>query len=179
MPDIWERRTKAVARLESAQVKLIKQARKHRVNTEKQKAKLEAKRKPVPEQLSGPVNPQLLMSPESHSEDGGPVDPKALGRADQLVPRNTRPTRRLKPAWAPFSLGWLGIGQKIDTIDWARKEIAECNEGLEKSRAQLQKDINTPGIGEETYPPLNSAFIHFNQQIAAHIAAQCLAHNQP
>jgi hypothetical protein len=179
MPDLWERRTKASAKLESAQVKLIKLARQHRIDTEKKRGKLEAKQKPVSEQLTGPINPQLIQTPESHSEETMPSDPKALGLADQLVPRSLRPTMRLKPGWAPFGLGWLGIGQTVDKIDWARREIASCTQGLEKSRVQLQKDIDTPGIGEETYPPLTSAFIHFNQQIAAHIAAQCLAHHQP
>lgn len=175
MPDLWERRTKATNKLESAQVQLIKVARQYHLDTEKKKAKLEGKHKPVPEQLSGPVNPQLLQSADARSKTGA----YALGLADRLVPRAKRPTYRKKPSWAPFSLGWLGIGEKIDTIDWARKEIAECTEGLEKGRIQLQKDIDTPGIGKEMYPPLNSAFIHFHQQIAAHMAAQILAHNQP
>lgn len=179
MPDLWESRTKASQKLESAEVKLVKLARKHRLETEKQKAKLEAKKKPVPEQLVGQVNPQLLQSPESHSEDGATNNSKALVLADQLVPRDKRPTYRIKPSWAPFGLGFLGIGQKVDTIEWARKEIAGCTEGLEKGRTKLQKDIDTPGIGTEMYPPLNSAFIHFHQQIAAHMAVQVIPHNQP
>lgn len=32
---------------------------------------------------------------------------------------------------------------------------------------------------DETYPPLNSAFILFNTQIAAHLAAQALTHHEP
>lgn len=102
-----------------------------------------------------------------------------LGLADQLVPRSKRPTHRIKPKWAPFGLGFLGIGQKVDTIDWGRKEIAYCTAELARGREQLQKDIESPGIEHDKYPPLNSAFIHFNQQIAAHMAVQCLAHNQP
>jgi calcium permeable stress-gated cation channel len=34
-------------------------------------------------------------------------------------------------------------------------------------------------FSEQTYPPANAAFILFNQQIAAHIAAQTLTHNDP
>ncbi|KAJ7590920.1 hypothetical protein C8J56DRAFT_546760 [Mycena floridula] len=33
--------------------------------------------------------------------------------------------------------------------------------------------------GEKEYPPLNSAFITFNRQIAAHLAVQALAHHEP
>ena len=172
---MWERRTKASKKLESAQVKLIKLARQHRIDTDKKIAKLQAKQKPIPQELEGPVNPSLLRA----GDGAAPSSAKTLGLADQLVPRSKRPTKRLKPSWAPFGLGWLGIGQKVDTIDWARKEISECTDRLEKGRKQLMKDINTSGVGDETYPPLNSAFIHFNQQIAAHIAAQSLAHNRP
>jgi hypothetical protein len=35
------------------------------------------------------------------------------------------------------------------------------------------------GYGDMKYPPLNSAFITFNKQIAAHLAMQVLAHHDP
>jgi len=98
---------------------------------------------------------------------------------DQLVPRSKRPTFTQKPKWAPFGLGWLGIGQKIDKIDWARKEIALCTQALESGREQLQSDVNSVGAEKDYYPPLSSAFVHFNHQIAAHMAFQCLPHNRP
>jgi hypothetical protein len=104
---------------------------------------------------------------------------KSLPLVDQLVPRNKRPTFTQKPKWAPFGLGWLGIGTKIDKIDWARKEIALCTEALEKGRQQLQNDVNSEGAEQDYYPPLSSAFVHFHKQIAAHMAYQCLAHNRP
>ena len=173
MPGLWERRATAAQALEAAQVKLIRFAQQHRMEVEKKVAKLQKKNKSIPKSLTGPVNPQL------YEEGGEGGEGKILNLADQLVPRAKRPTRRLKPSWAPFGLGLLGIGQKVDTIEWARNEIAECEPKLAASRAQLVKDINTPGVGEEEYPPLNSAFIHFNQQIAAHMAAQCVAHDRP
>jgi hypothetical protein len=98
---------------------------------------------------------------------------------DQLVPRSRRPTFTQKPKWAPFGLGWLGIGQKIDKIDWSRKEIALCTQALESGREQLQSDVNSVGAEKDYYPPLSSAFVHFNYQIAAHMAFQCLPHNRP
>jgi hypothetical protein len=172
MPDLWERRKKATAALESAQVKLIKLARQHKVETEAKIAKLQKKNKPIPESLTKPVNAQLLENHDNEQE-------KQLSLADQLVPRGKRPSRRIKPKWAPFSLGFLGIGQKIDVIEWAQKEIQEVQPKLEAAREQLRRDTEQEGIGEEVYEPLSSAFIHFNQQIAAHMAAQCLTHNQP
>ncbi|WVQ98507.1 hypothetical protein IAU59_005633 [Kwoniella sp. CBS 9459] len=213
MPDLHDRRVFATKKLESAQVDLIKFARKWKLQNEKKVEKLENKKKPVPANLAGPPNPQLLISSEggqnnsaskTNPSDGATLHPSAdnnvhqdpesgnanensppfpsvedLGRADQLVPRNKRPTYRIKPKWAPFGLGFLGIGQKVDAIDWARKEIGYCSAELEKSREQLRKDIDSVGTSSDYYPPLNSAFIHFNQQIAAHMAAQCLVHNQP
>ncbi|RSH91201.1 hypothetical protein EHS25_009500 [Saitozyma podzolica] len=184
MPDLYNRRDVATKKLESAQVKLIKMAQQHRDNTREKITKLEKKGKPVPEDLRGPVNPDLLrpVGTPGTAERGDvafPMDNATLSRADQLVPRGQRPMTRLKPSWAPFGLGFLGIGEKVDTIDWARKEIAECSEGLEKSREQLRQDVESPGTKEDNYPPLNSAFIHFNQQIAAHMAVQCLPHHQP
>ncbi|OCF40137.1 hypothetical protein I317_06026, partial [Kwoniella heveanensis CBS 569] len=186
MPDLHDRRVFATKKLESAQVDLIKFARKWKLQNEKKVEKLEHKKKPT-----NPSDGATLhagggytgnQDPESgNSDSSSPPFPSIedLGRADQLVPRNKRPTYRIKPKWAPFGLGFLGIGQKVDAIDWARKEIAYCSAELEKSREQLRKDIDSVGTSSDYYPPLNSAFIHFNQQIAAHMAAQCLVHNQP
>lgn len=174
MPGLHEARLKASAKLESAEVSMIKLAFKTKKEREHEIEKYTKKNKPVPENLTGPINPELL------SAENGTADPKSLALADQLIPRKKRPTMRLKPSWAPFGLGWLGIGEKVDTIEWARAEIARTSEELAKSRQQLEADINQPGVGEEeVYPPLNSAFILFNQQIAAHMAAQSLTHNEP
>ncbi|KAG9125185.1 hypothetical protein FRC07_008627, partial [Ceratobasidium sp. 392] len=54
-----------------------------------------------------------------------------------------------------------------------------CRELME-GRKKLEADINNPGVDmDENYPPLNSAFILFDQQIGAHIAAQITVHNEP
>jgi hypothetical protein len=174
MPGLHEARLKASAKLESAEVSMIKMAYKTRTQREKKVAKYTKKNQSIPESLTGPINPELL------SAENGTADVNALALADQLVPRAKRPSMRLKPRWAPFGLGWLGIGQKVDTIEWARAEIARTSEQLAKSRQQLEADINQPGVGDnEVHPPLNSAFILFNQQIAAHMAAQSLTHHEP
>lgn len=67
-----------------------------------------------------------------------------------------------------------------DAIDWARQEIVQTTQQLTYERERLAQDIDSPGTSaDETYPPLSSAFIHFNQQIAAHMAQQCLASSKP
>lgn len=53
--------------------------------------------------------------------------------ADKLVPRDKRPTHRLTKLPIPIPL----VGKKVDSIDWARKEIAELNEKLEEERKDL------------------------------------------
>lgn len=163
MPDYHERREKACKMLESAEVKLIKLARQGKVDKEKKAAKAQKKQ-------GGQENGDVVTTEE--------VD-KSLPLVDQLVPRSKRPTFRQKPKWAPFGLGWLGIGTKIDKIEWARKEIAMCTEALERGREQLRNDVISAGADKDYYPPLSSAFVHFNKQIAAHMAFQCLAHNRP
>ncbi|KAF8524322.1 DUF221-domain-containing protein [Hysterangium stoloniferum] len=97
--------------------------------------------------------------------------------ADRLVPRNKRPSHRLPPGPLPFSLPL--IGKKVDTIEWARAEILETTALLEEQRDKEQHDESGKEHGSVKYPPLNSAFILFNQQIGAHIAAQSLTHHEP
>ncbi|KLT42385.1 DUF221-domain-containing protein [Cutaneotrichosporon oleaginosum] len=166
MPDVYDRREKACKILESAQVELMKKAcmRKRKLAREIKKAT--RKGRPIPEHCTAPANPP--------NEDGTP-----LSLADELVPRKDRPLHRLKPHWAPFRLGFFGIGEKVDAIEWAQKEIVECTALLTEERQKLAKDIDTPGFSNENYPARSSAFVHFNQQIAAHMAQQCLTYQQP
>lgn len=194
MPDFYERRQRATNQLEQAQVKLIKFAQTYRHQRESKVQVLTEKGKPLPDTLKSPINADMLTpykstnestssSEQAQAEAGeGPTTrlrPEDLGRADQLVPRDKRPTHRIKPKWAPFGLGFLGVGQKVDTIDWARNEIATCAAGLQEGREQLHRDVQSVGTEDDVYPPLNSAFIHFNQQIAAHMATQILVHHKP
>lgn len=90
--------------------------------------------------------------------------------ADDFVPRDQRPTHRLPV------LGFLPFGRKVDSIDWATKEILDTTALLEQERGVLDAE---EGSKDEKYPPLNSVFVLFNQQIAAHLAAQALTHGEP
>jgi hypothetical protein len=65
-------------------------------------------------------------------------------------------------------LGPLGLwGKKVDTIDWAREEIAETNKLIEAERELLGGEN-----GSEKYPTESAAFIQFHTQMAAHMFAQ-------
>jgi len=60
------------------------------------------------------------------------------------------------------------IGKKVDTIYHCRKELARLNHEIAQDQAH-----------PEQFPLMNSAFIQFNHQVAAHMACQSLSHHIP
>lgn len=84
----------------------------------------------------------------------------------QWFPDKDRDTMRVHPKswinWIPFT------GTKVDAIDYYTVVLASMNETIEK----LQ---NEP----ERFELMNSAFIQFNHQVAAHMACQSLNHHTP
>ncbi|KAI0070905.1 DUF221-domain-containing protein [Panus rudis PR-1116 ss-1] len=190
MPDLYERRLKACAKLESAETALLNTAAKLRAKQLKSEAKAAKK---AGKNAQGPD--------ETATNDARPLtDPsiidaeRDIALAEKLVPREKRPTHRLPPLkFLPFGLPL--IGKKVDSIEWAREEIETTNKALKECRRILARDVaNTsnlppmesnhpdslkPGPTSQTYPPLNSAFVLFNKQIAAHLAAQSLTHHEP
>ncbi|BGP48047.1 phosphate metabolism protein 7 [Rhodotorula kratochvilovae] len=88
------------------------------------------------------------------------------GEITRYVPQKKRPTHKLGP---------LGLwGKKVDTIDWAREEIATTNREIEEKR-----EVLLGPNGDQSYPPESAAFIQFHTQMAAHMFAQCLNHHAP
>ena len=164
LPDIYDRRLSACDKLESAETALLRKAAKIRLEANKGKGT------------------------EGKAETNDPERNASL--AERLVPRDERPTHRLKLGFMPFSLPF--VGQKVDSIEWARDEIRVCSELLERGREVVNRE--DPGLdadsdeadGQEaetksghTYPKRNSAFVTFYDQIAAHLALQSLAHHEP
>jgi len=79
-----------------------------------------------------------------------------------------RETMRLPlifPSWFP-SLPF--VGQKVDRIYWLRRELARLNLEIETDQDAMDK-----------FPLMNSAFIQFNHQVAAHMCCQSLSHHIP
>lgn len=77
-----------------------------------------------------------------------------------------RPTHHLPLfKWMP---GLPLIGQKVDTIHYCRKELARLN-------VEIEQDQTEP----DRFPLMNSAFIQFNSQVAAHMACQSVNHHIP
>ena len=256
MPKLYQRRLDACNKLESAETKLLKLATK--MHNKQLKAAAKEGQKETGKEKKG----------TSSDVD---TERMSVARAEELVPVEKRPSFRLPAGFMPFSLPL--IGQKVDTINWARDEIAKTTEELERGRETLRAETglhsgstkrvgfsrfvphgkhlgHIPGIGhskkdkdvdagldasetrgrqslekseygqtekqapatsaavksagtgavvgdgvtgakggdieeggaagqEETYPPLNSAFILFNTQAGAHLAAQSLTHHEP
>ncbi|KAM0752233.1 DUF221-domain-containing protein [Meredithblackwellia eburnea MCA 4105] len=91
------------------------------------------------------------------------ADPSIIG---QYVSVKDRPHHKL---------GFLGLwGKKVDSIDWAREEIAETNKLLDAGH-----EVFAGPSAQDKYPAESAAFIAFNTQLAAHMFAQCLAHHAP
>ena len=60
------------------------------------------------------------------------------------------------------------LGEKVDTIRYCRKEVARLNVEIEDDQAH-----------PERFPLMNSAFVQFNHQVAAHMACQAVSHHIP
>ena len=105
--------------------------------------------------------------PAAHDEsldqdrDGDPVWKNFLDEKD-------RDTMRLPL----FGWQWMPslplIGEKVDTIYYCRREVARLN-------LEIEQDQSKP----EKYPLMNSAFVQFNHQVAAHMACQSVSHHLP
>lgn len=119
----------------------------------------------LPVELGEPVKVKYDFAgawDESFEED----DQTALWRS-YITPKD-RETMRLplfKWDWWP-SLPL--VGKKVDTIYHCRKELARLN-------VEIAEDQAHP----ERFPLMNSAFIQFNHQVAAHMACQSLSHHVP
>lgn len=150
LADIYDRNTKAAKKLESANVSQIKLAN-----------KLVRKKKVDPSGNEDYVQltKERLASTSDSMQDGQIVEIE-FERAARYIPPKKVPTHKLGAI--PF------FGKKVESIPWAIKEIEETNRLLAEKRQDLSE-----------YKPKSAAFILFNDQIGAHIFAQCLAHDLP
>jgi hypothetical protein len=101
-----------------------------------------------------------------YNDDFAEDDEHALWR-NYLKPKD-RETMRVplfnKSWWPSLPL----IGRKVDTIYYCRKELARLNAEIADDQAH-----------EERFSLMNSAFIQFNHQVAAHMACQSVSHHIP
>ena len=86
----------------------------------------------------------------------------------RYIETKDRETMRLPvicPSWFP-ALPF--VGPKVDKIYYLRRELARLNLEIEMDQADVEK-----------FPFMNSAFIQFNHQVAAHMACQAVTHHVP
>ena len=93
------------------------------------------------------------------------ADSVEQGLLQSYVPEKKRPTMRIGPI--PV-LSSLCCGQKVDTIAYCKEKIAQLNTEIEEAKTNPGK-----------YAVINSAFIQFNEQLAAHMAVQSVASSVP
>jgi calcium permeable stress-gated cation channel len=86
----------------------------------------------------------------------------------KYVEEKDRDTMRLPIFGWQWMISLPLIGQKVDKIYHCRKEIARLNVEIEEDQANPDR-----------FPPMNSAFIQFNHQVAAHMACQSVSHHLP
>lgn len=84
--------------------------------------------------------------------------------AERIVPEKKRPTHRLGKIPC--------CGEKVDTINYCRSEITRLNQEINTERERAMNDY-------ENYPPQSSAFVLFNEQLSAHLAARTEACHEP
>jgi calcium permeable stress-gated cation channel len=200
---VYDRRAEASNKLESAENALLKMAAKIRAKKLKKEAKAAKKSGASPSTGDTPAI-DAEGRPLTHVSVDDPENNVSL--AEKLVPQKKRPTHRLPLSFMPFALPF--IGEKVDSINWARDQIVATNDLLAKGRALIDSrsetlpphssDAESTGSNDvnesdkksakkaekgaapsQEYAPLNSAFITFNQQIAAHMAKNALNHHDP
>lgn len=155
LADIYDRNIKAVKKLESANISQIKLA-----NKLVRKKKVDAQgNEDFVQGTKDRLAAKAAKTGKSTGEEEEILEVE-FARAARYIPPKKTPTHRLGPI--PF---W---GKKVDTIPWALSEVSETNKQLAEKRQDITK-----------YPPKSAAFILFNDQIGAHIFAQCLAHDLP
>lgn len=110
--------------------------------------------------------PTEYLYPAAYDKDYDPEDGEPLWK--KYLTTNDRDSMRLPI----FGWQWMPslpfVGPKVDTIDYCRREVARLN-------VEIEQDQKEP----EKFPLMNSAFIQFNHQVAAHMACQAISHHTP
>ena len=104
--------------------------------------------------------------PKAYREDYDPDEGKPIWK--EHLKEKDRETMRLPIFGWQWMISLPLLGKKVDTIDYCRKELARLN-------LEIERDQSEP----ERFPLMNSAFVQFNHQVAAHMACQAVSHHTP
>ena len=129
---------------------------------------------PQPYRQEGEVPPMEIKHPEKIKYDMIGLYNGAFAEDDEnavwrkYIKPKDRETMRIplfnKSWWPSLPL----VGKKVDTIYYCRKELARLN-------VEITDDQAHP----ERFPLMNSAFVQFNHQVAAHMACQTTSYHIP
>jgi hypothetical protein len=195
MNDLYERRLKACDVLESAETSLLNTALKRNKKKEKRAAKASNREK---SSAGDPESPSEALLEE--------LVPRKKRPSRRLPPFSWMPFSIPFVGKTVDTIEWareqvhdlntqLEQRREILAQDIVRTTGAEAETTVRTHRIGAGKlsialpsvPVSIPLVGtvaavdfsEQTYPPANAAFILFNKQIAAHIAAQILTHDEP
>ena len=121
-------------------------------------------RKESPEEKAS--EPKKIDYPIAYNEDYGTNEGEPVWK--RYLKEKDRESMRLPIFGWQWMISLPLLGQKVDTIDYCRKEVARLN-------AEIEQDQKNP----ERFPLMNSAFVQFNHQVAAHMACQAVSHHTP
>lgn len=181
LPDIYDRRLAACGKLESAETALMKTAAKLRLVAIKASNKKGSKGEVVTEDVEASRTPDHALVPQDkrpqHRLGMIPFVGKKVDTIDWAREEIRVCTELLDEGRAVIEND--GRGVKDASKDTREVEAEETGEAAESTS---DKDKDKDGKGKDkpkSYPPLNSAFITFHKQIAAHLAMQVLTHHEP
>lgn len=144
-----KKRDDVAMQLEAAQTKLVRLA----AAEQRQEAK---KRRRVAKQHEADGSEASELA-ENHDKDNAFVE----DATSRWMLKAKRPTHRLKPL----------VGQKVDTIEWARAELEKLIKEVQVEQASVRSGKRSKFR--------NSAFVEFNSLRDAQSAFQSLTHHQP
>jgi hypothetical protein len=194
MPDLYDRRLKACKMLESAETSLLNTAIKRNNKMQKKVAKGEEDNNISPQ--GGPDaarNALIELVPKGERPShrlplfswlpslpliGKNVDTIEWAR-EQVHELNTQLARRreiLAGDIARTTAAEAHITDRTRRIGTGKLNIAIPTVPVTLPLVKARPVVD---FSDQTYPPANGAFILFNKQIAAHMAAQTLTHHEP
>ncbi|KAF1826943.1 DUF221-domain-containing protein [Dissoconium aciculare CBS 342.82] len=107
-----------------------------------------------------------IAYPEAMREDLNTIAAEEQAVWRNYISEKDRATKRLPIRPWLFALPFMG--KKVDKIYYLRGELARLNTEIEADQNETER-----------FPLMNSAFIQFNHQIAAHMCCQSLNHHAP
>ena len=167
--DHYQQRSDVCSKLESAFSTLLRDATKlWAKNQKKERAAHKTTEKLAEAQASQDSHRNgrsngATSHPVNSEGNGGDVDVEAHKSSSPLsiLDKVSRPTHRLKF----YGIPW--VGKKVDTIEWAMKEVPRLNDEITRARMELPNA-----------KPHSAAMIMCNLQMGAHVLAQCTSYHE-